>query len=202
MHSEMISSAGSGPACPDVDSMTSIVVFTAVDGVLRQGATGACPEVREALDLLVARDIPVVLTSRAEAAEVRELMRDLRIRHPFICRGGAALHIPRGYFEELDGLTAGDDDWEVFEFGGGDPSRPVRLLTSLYSVRGEDILTIGFACDWADRALLAAVQVPVVVRQDGGGDQARLLRRLPGAYVTNATGPAGWTEAVLGSTAA
>jgi predicted mannosyl-3-phosphoglycerate phosphatase (HAD superfamily) len=200
MHSEPTTTARFETPGPPVGLATSIVVFTAVDGVLRDGTTGSCRHVREALDLLVARGIPVVLTAKADAADVRDLQRDLGIQHPFICQSGAALHIPRGYFEELDGLTSGDDEWEVFAFGAGDPSRAVRLLTSLYSVRGEDILTIGFACDWADRALLASVQVPVVVRQ-AGSDHERLLRRIPGAYLTNAAGPAGWSEAVLGSTA-
>ena len=48
--------------------------------------------------------------------------------------------------------------------------------------------------------LLAAVAVPVIVRNDLY-DQVRLLRRVPGAYLTAATGTAGWSEAVLGSAA-
>ena len=155
---------------------------------------------RGALNLLIARAIPVVLLSHGDATQVQDLQQELGLMQPFICRGGAALYIPRGYFEELDGLAAGDDTWEIFEFGVRDPARAVRLLSSLYSVRGEDVLTIGFGCDWNDRALLAAVHVPVIVRADSE-DQARLLRRIPGAYVTTATGPAGWSEAVLGSTA-
>ena len=182
-------------------SAISMVVFTAIDGILRPQDRGACAEVRVALDLLCEREVPVVLMSHGEAPPVQQLQQDLGLLEPFICEGGSALYIPRGYFEELDGLSAGDDRWEVFHFGVRDPARAVRLLASLFCVRGEDVLTIGFGCGWADRALLAAVNVPIVVR-NGSEDQMRLLRRIPGAYLTTATGPAGWSEAVLGSATA
>ena len=180
-------------------AMTSIVVFTTVDGVLRHPDTGSCAEAREALQLLAARGVPVVLMSHDDASALQDVQRELGLEYPFICRGGAALYIPRGYFEELDGLSAGDEDWEIFQFGVRDPSRGVRLLASLYSVRGEDILTIGFGSHVDDCALLTAVHVPIVVRQRDV-DPLRLLRRCPAAYVTAAVGPAGWNEAVLGTT--
>jgi predicted mannosyl-3-phosphoglycerate phosphatase (HAD superfamily) len=176
----------------------SIVVFTVIDGALREPPAGSCHDARAAINLLMMRDIPIVLLSHGDGRAVQLLQRELGIVQPFVCGGGAALHIPRGYFEELDGLTAGDDEWEIFEFGVRDPARAVRLLSSLYSVRGEDVLTIGFGCGWEDAALLEAVHVPVIVRA-GAIDQSRLLRRLPGAYLTTATGPAGWSEVILGS---
>lgn len=179
-------------------AMTAIVVFTTVDGVLRHPLTGSFVEAEESLQLLAARGVPVVLMSHGDAASVQDLQRDLDLRYPFISDGGAALYIPRGYFEELDGLTAGNDAWEVFQFGVRDPARAVRLLASLYSVRGEEILTIGFGSHLEDVALLTAVHVPIVVRQPDS-DPTRLARRVPSAYVTMAMGPAGWNEAVLGT---
>jgi predicted mannosyl-3-phosphoglycerate phosphatase (HAD superfamily) len=179
---------------------TSIVVFTAVDGVLRPPGSGSCSEAREALDLLAARGVPVVLMSHGDAVGPQELQHELGLHYPFICRSGASLYIPRGYFEELDGLTSGDDAWEIFQFGVRDPARAVRLLASLYSVRGEEILTIGFGCAAEDSGLLTAVDVPIIVRQHGV-DSTRLQQRVPGAYVTAAAGPSGWNEAVLGSAA-
>jgi predicted mannosyl-3-phosphoglycerate phosphatase (HAD superfamily) len=175
----------------------SIVVISAIDGAMR-ASDGTCEEVRTALDLLADRGVPVVLMSHAGPDDVQDVQAELGLRHPFICNGGAALYIPRGYFMELDGLTAGNAAWEVFEFGVPDPARAIRLLSSLFSVSGEEILTVGFASDWKDRALLAAVDVPIVVR-NGSFDQQRLVRRVPGAYLTDAEGPAGWSEAVLGS---
>ena len=190
----------SDPSARPVTS-TSMVILTAIDGILRHPLTGSCRDAHVALELLAQQQIPVVLLSHGDPGPVQELQRELRLQEPFVCEGGATLYIPRGYFEELDGMTAGDAAWEVFEFGVRDPARTVRLLTSLYTVRGEEILTIGFGCDWSDRALLAVVDVPIVVRQDTG-DHERLLRRFPDAYVTVASGPAGWSEAVLGSATA
>jgi len=181
-------------------SPTSIVVFTAIDGILRDRDRGPCGQVRNGLNLLCERQVPVVLMSHGDAEPVQRLQHELGLLEPFICEGGAVLYIPRGYFEELDGLTSGDDRWEVFQFGVRDPARAVRLLASLFCVRGADVLTIGFGCSWADRTLLASVSVPIIVRNDSD-DQAKLLRRIPGAYVTTATGAAGWSEAVLGSAA-
>jgi predicted mannosyl-3-phosphoglycerate phosphatase (HAD superfamily) len=178
---------------------TSLVVFTAIDGILRHPINGTCAEARVGLDLLASRGVPVVLMSHGDPGPVQELQRELGIVQPFICEGGATLYVPRGYFEELDGLTAGDPAWEVFDFGVAEPARAVRLLVSLFSVRGEDVLTIGFGCGWNDRTLLTAVNVPIVVREEGV-DQSRLRQRFPAAYVTAAAGPAGWSEAVLGST--
>jgi predicted mannosyl-3-phosphoglycerate phosphatase (HAD superfamily) len=200
MHTELTFSSARERLLSDASPSASMVVFTTIDGVLRHTATDSCADARLALELLATRGIPVVLMSHEDARTVQDLQRELALDQPFICDGGAALYIPRGYFEELDGLTAGDDAWEIFEFGVRDPARAVRLLASLFCVRGADIMTIGFGSDWADRALLAAVDVPIVVRNDAE-DQARLLRRVPAAYLTTATGPAGWSEAVLGSAA-
>ncbi len=189
---------GASSAPPSIASVSpSIVVFTTVNGTLRDGSSGSCEEARIALEMLASRGIPVVLMAQDGAAAVQSLQCDLLLRQPFICEGGATLHIPRGYFAELDGLTAGDESWETFEFGVRDPVRAIRLLASLFSVRGQEILTVGFGSEWADRALLAAVDVPVVVRSDEA-DQDKLLRRVPGAYLTSAMGPAGWNEAILG----
>jgi predicted mannosyl-3-phosphoglycerate phosphatase (HAD superfamily) len=196
MHTEL--SPGPERFVPASAMSTGMVVFTAIDGVLRPDDHGPCDGATTALDLLMVRGVPIVLLSHGGAAAVQDFQTQLGLHQPFICEGGASLYIPRGYFEELDGLTAGDDAWEVFHFGVQDPARAVRLLASLYSVRGEEILTVGFGCSWADRTLLAAVDVPVIVRNQSD-DHARLLRRVPGAYVTTATGPAGWSEAVLGA---
>lgn len=199
MHADL-APAPDDPPLTDASAMTAIVVFTTIDGVLCDPDTVSCAEAREALDLLATRAVPVVLMSHGGAAGVQALQQDVGLAYPFICDGGASLYIPRGYFEELDGLTAGDEKWEIFQFGVRDPSRAVRLLVSLYSVRGEEILTIGFGSRDEDCGLLTAVHVPIVVRQPDA-DPVRLLHRVPSAYVTAALGPAGWNEAVLGSAA-
>jgi predicted mannosyl-3-phosphoglycerate phosphatase (HAD superfamily) len=184
-------------AIPGVSSRC-LVVFSRIDGALGDPASGVCDEARSALALLMARGVPLVLVSNGEAEGVKRLQCLLGITEPFVCNDGALLYIPRGYFTELDGLSTGDDEWEIFTFKAPDPARAVRLLSSLFAVNGDDPITIGLGCGWDDRTLLAEVDVPVIVRNDSE-DQARLRRHLPNAYVTQSSGGLGWSEAVIGT---
>ena len=59
------------------------------------------------------------------------------------------------------------------------------------------LLTVGIGRDLADYALLREVDIPIVVR-DVCRSQPQLVDQLPGVYVTEASGAAGWSEAVLG----
>ena len=178
----------------------SVIIFTRVDGTLREQWEQPSDTVCAAVATVAGDGVPVILVSDEAAARVEQLQHDLAVTGPFICDGGESLFIPRGYFEELDGLSAGDDQWEVFSFPSGDLTRAVRLLTSLFAVHADDLLTVGLGCDWSDKSFLRAVDVPIVVRNDGR-DQRRLLRSLPNAYLTTASGGHGWSEAVLGSSA-
>jgi mannosyl-3-phosphoglycerate phosphatase family protein len=82
--------------------------------------------------------------------------------------------------------------------GVQDPAHAIRLLISLYRLAGDGVVVVGLGDDWADRVLLQEVDVPVVVRNPAV-DQRRLLRKVPAAYLTTARGPAGWSEAIVGS---
>jgi predicted mannosyl-3-phosphoglycerate phosphatase (HAD superfamily) len=175
----------------------ALVVFTAIDGALCGEGTGVWREVRDALALLASRQIPVVLISARPAADVLALQHQLGLVHPFICRGGAEVHVPRGYFADLQDLWPADEAWHVINMWAPEPSRAVRVLTSLFQSGGR-MLTVGVGSSWADRLFLADVDVPIVVAGHGT-DAQRLQRHLPGAYVTTALGPAGWSEAILGS---
>jgi predicted mannosyl-3-phosphoglycerate phosphatase (HAD superfamily) len=77
------------------------------------------------------------------------------------------------------------------------PAHAVRLLISLYRACGDPQVIVGIGGDWRNRSLLREVDAPIVVRSEGI-DQSRLLRKVPTAYLTDACGPAGWTEAILG----
>ncbi len=288
----MIDRSGRGIGAPsDGAGSTSLVVFTGVDGALRDPATRSWAEAAAAVGTLSAQKVPLVLTSHHSAAELLRLQRELGLREPFICESGAALYIPKGYFADLPNLGRDAGEWEVIEFGERrqvvcdalyqivdtlqvsvvgfsrlsagelaqreglspldaqlslqreydepfemagassrdrtrlfnamrragfrcfsgprfhfatgvqDPAHATRLLISLYRLHGDSVLVVGLGDDWADRVLLRAVDVPVVVR-NVGIDQRRLLKRLPAAYLTHAAGPAGWSEAILGSVAA
>ena len=271
-----------------VASSGRLVILTDVDGVLCDPGTCSVADARAALEVLGARNVPVVLCSERSAEELIWLQRALDIREPFICESGAAVYIPRNYYVELTGMDESGEDWEVIEFGspyaevsaalhrvaaslqipilalddfdrdqqsreldmtmsGTEPAHcrqydvqfsilgsgphatprlfnamraagyrcfnglrchhatgvrdgraAIRLLISLYRAYWDSLIVVGLGDDAADRGLLREVDVPVIVRNDGI-DQSVLLRKVPTAYLTGATGPAGWREAILGA---
>ena len=186
-------------ARPPAPETATLVNFTKVEGLLRRPTTKACDVSRAALDALVRARVPLVLVSESSATEVQALQRDLGLSHPFICDGGALLYIPAAYFSEPTEPPPGP--WEVFSVEPADPAAAIRLLSALFAARGHDkILSVGLGCECGDVTMLAAVDVPIVVR-DQHRDQQPLLQDVPGAYLTSATGAAGWLEAVLGPAA-
>ena len=174
----------------------TLVIFTRVEGLLRQRATAPCDLSREAREALLSAHVPLVLVSDSSAADVQQFQREMGLVQPFICGRGAALYIPAAYFSEIDETEAGP--WEVFSFDPADTAAAIRLLSALFVARGHDkILSVGLGCECSDGTMLAAVDVPIVVR-DQRHDQEPLLKYVPGAYLTTATGAAGWLEAVIG----
>ena len=176
----------------------TLVIFTRVDGLLRHRTAATCELSRDALAALISTRVPLVLVSDSGATDVRQMQGELGLLQPFISNGGAALHIPPEYFTQPDDMPASRDQWELFSFGAIGPAAAMRLLGALFLARGHDkILTVGLGCDTSDSAMLAAVDIPIVVR-DQRHDQSTLLQYVPGAYLTTATGAAGWLEAVVG----
>jgi mannosyl-3-phosphoglycerate phosphatase len=81
--------------------------------------------------------------------------------------------------------------------GPTDKGLPLAALVTLYQRNvGRRALTIGLGDGLNDLALLANVDIPIVVRNSSGAPPGRLLGRLPAARVTQKPGPAGWSEAV------
>jgi predicted mannosyl-3-phosphoglycerate phosphatase (HAD superfamily) len=175
----------------------TLVIFTRVEGLLRQRTGSVCEMPPDALTALVAARVPLVLVSESGKDDVQRLQRELALQQPFVCDDGAALHIPPSYF--TDQVDAADDaTWEMFSFSTAGPAAAIRLLSALFIARGHDkILTVGLGCDWSDAMMLAAVDIPIIVR-DQSRNQTALLQHVPGAYLTTASGAAGWLEAVIG----
>ena len=164
----------------------TLVIFSRVEGLLRDRTHA----------------VPIVLVSAWDAAEIRRLQHEFAFHQPFICEDGAALHVPRSWLNQPDEASRcvndGTAEWEVFRFSPPSVGAAFELVNAMFRARGYDpLLTVGVGCDVADYNLLTVVDVPIVVR-DGSSRQPELLRRLPGAYVTASTGPAGWSEALLG----
>ena len=151
---------------------------------------------------LASYGVPLILASTTAAPAMREWQQALDLRHPFISEGGAALHIPDGYFDALLGLPPVTADWHVVEIAtaGRRPSfaTAIKLLFGLFWARRSDGLVVSVTDRHQD--LLVAADVPIVVRNPAI-DQRDLCRCVPAAYVTNATGCAGWAEGILGSLA-
>lgn len=178
---------------------TSLVIVTDVDGTLRDPGTFSCDPARDALATLADQNVPVVVVAEQVPDEVMALQRELGLRAPFIAEGGAALYVPRGYFPEFPTLGEPVGPWDVIRFDAYDSSQAVRLLISLYrACSAAGVVIVGLGDEPTDRAWLSEVDVPVIVRNDAV-DQARLIRKLPAAYRTSASGAAGWSEAILGS---
>lgn len=180
---------------PQPQAPSASVVIIADAGCLLSHPR-ALAEVRPAFDALSRCDMHVVLCSDRDPVAILSLQKALGLRHPFISDKGAALHIPRGFFFGQP-AAAGESEWEVIDFGMARLGHAVRLIITLYEAAGTRPLTVGIGEEWRHRALLREVDAPVVVRNHTI-DQARLITNVPSAYVTEAEGPRGWVEAILG----
>jgi hypothetical protein len=174
-----------------------VLVFVRLDDLRADADTGNLP--RHAVAVLVGWGVRLILVSTAPAADVRQVQRRLRISEPFVCDGGGSLHVPPGCFR-IGGSPPpiAEDEWDIIRFDPPNRMAAVVILRDLFVAQGaDDVLTIGIGCDLEDYGLLAAVDLPIVVR-DPARQQRELLRCLPSAYLTNAIGIAGWSEALIG----
>ncbi len=79
--------------------------------------------------------------------------------------------------------------------GDTDKGMAVEVLRLLFAGRGP-VTMVGLGDAPNDVALLRAVDLPVIVRNDHQDAAGRLLRKVPTARVTERPGPAGWAHAV------
>ena len=80
--------------------------------------------------------------------------------------------------------------------GDADKGQAVSALRTLFAERDGRVTLIGLGDGLNDMSMLRAVDRPVIVKNDMSGATARLARKVPTAMVTQASGPAGWAEAV------
>jgi predicted mannosyl-3-phosphoglycerate phosphatase (HAD superfamily) len=91
-----------------------LVLFSHVDSVLSEPA--GTPVVN-AVSLLARLRVPLVVCSGRTRAEIEHATLALGTRHPFICEGGNALFIPRGYFPFDIDNSREIGGYDVVEFG-------------------------------------------------------------------------------------
>ena len=80
------------------------MVFTDLDGTLLEREGYSYAPALPALDLLKRRKIPLVLNSSKTVAEILALRTELDNKHPLVVENGAAVILPRYYFEDLENL--------------------------------------------------------------------------------------------------
>jgi predicted mannosyl-3-phosphoglycerate phosphatase (HAD superfamily) len=153
-----------------------------------------------ALTTVAAKGVATILTSHHRAADLMAIQQELGLREPFIAELGRWLYVPRGRFSAVAGPAGRTDEWEIFEFTPPSVEEAIETLMWLYRVSGDSPLLVGIGASWQDRALLRHVDVPVVIAADTM-DHHRLRAQFPDAYVTSASGPGGWREAILGADA-
>lgn len=88
--------------------MPQNIIFTDLDGTLLDAASYSFAPARQALDLIRARHIPLVLCSSKTRTEIEVLRGELENNHPFISENGGGVFIPHGYFAApFDGEDVG-----------------------------------------------------------------------------------------------
>jgi mannosyl-3-phosphoglycerate phosphatase len=80
--------------------------------------------------------------------------------------------------------------------GDVDKGRAVGVLRTLFEEERGRVVMVGLGDGLNDMSLLRAVDRAVIVKNDTCEATARLARKVPAAEVTNASGPAGWAEAM------
>ncbi len=120
---------------------SSLVVISDVDGCLLDGRYSS-DAASAALEVLQARNIPLVLCSSKTSGELQLLQQRLGLEGPFICENGAALYIPAGYFPfDIPGSIR-RSGYHVVVFGGSyrDVVSAVR-----FAAREADVSLVLFA---------------------------------------------------------
>ncbi len=74
------------------------VIFTDLDGTLLDAARYSFADALPALNVIQARDIPLVLCSSKTRAEIEACRQRMRNHHPFVSENGGGIFIPQGYF--------------------------------------------------------------------------------------------------------
>src|SRR3989338_7049413 len=78
--------------------MPNTIIISDLDGTLLDAAAYSFDAALPALNLLRARDIPLILCSSKTRAEMEVIRRQLRNDHPFVTENGGGIFIPKEYF--------------------------------------------------------------------------------------------------------
>jgi mannosyl-3-phosphoglycerate phosphatase len=92
--------------------------FTDLDGTLLDHETYSWEEASPALAELKLRKLPLVMVSSKSQAELRVILRQLRLQDPFIAENGGAIYFPSNYFSfPVPGIKPAKSGWRKVELG-------------------------------------------------------------------------------------
>ncbi|MFQ6674027.1 MAG: mannosyl-3-phosphoglycerate phosphatase [Fidelibacterota bacterium] len=115
--------------------MSNIIIITDLDGTLLNRQTYLLRDAALALDLIEARNIPLIFCSSKTRAEQEVYRKQLRIDHPFIVEDGGAVFIEQDYFPFHFDYDKSVDNYRVIKLGM--PYEKVRqALTEVASATG------------------------------------------------------------------
>lgn len=103
-------------AQPRNNKTSNLLIFTDMDGSLLDHTTYSHAAADPLLEFLHVRNIPVIPVTSKTEAEVLFLRKALKNQHPFIIENGAAVFIPKGYFDRQPKDTKDVGDYWVKEF--------------------------------------------------------------------------------------
>jgi mannosyl-3-phosphoglycerate phosphatase len=98
-------------------NIDSLVIFSDLDGTLLEKHSYSYDDAREAIDLILAKKIPLVFCSAKTRAEQEVYRHELGIIDPFIVENGGAIFIPKGYFPFKFNHSKSTKEYNVIELG-------------------------------------------------------------------------------------
>ena len=176
----------------------AVVIITSVEP-LCDGPGRPNAEICRAVRALQQSQVPVVVWTAGGPEDAVDAQRAFGLSGPFVCDRGSSLCVASGDLpaHAIDNLRLAarsvDEaaDWTLFE---GDAA---ACLVSVYRALNPEVVLVGVGSQLSDFAFLRHVDIPVVVRLN----DAMAADAVPGVYVPERCGPAGWIEAVLGADA-
>jgi len=102
---------------PLTTTTRKLVIFTDLDGTLLDQTTYSFKPAQSALHLIRQKDIPLVLSSSKNRAEMEFYRGKLENDHPFISENGGAVFVPKNYFSFPFPYDKELDEYFVLELG-------------------------------------------------------------------------------------
>ncbi len=126
------------------------IVISDLDGTLLDHDTYAWREAVEALDLLKAKDIPLILCTSKTAAETGEWRRQMGLEYPYVVENGGAAVIPPGQ------LGAGESG-RVMVLG----SPYLELVKALHAASEVSGCRVEGFADWSAEQVAEVCEMPL-----------------------------------------